>query len=152
MRVTPRQIVGMWHDTVIGHLQANAIGHNAHIANGLTAMFIACGQDAACIVEASTALTRIESRPCGDVYASVTLPNLIVGTVGGGTYLPTATECLALLGCAGNGKAAKLAEICAVVALAGELAIVGAMAGGTFAQAHAAGGRKGLSAAPEGTA
>ncbi|MGK3882487.1 hypothetical protein ABI028_15930, partial [Enterococcus faecium] len=67
---------------------------------------------------------------------------LIVGTVGGGTYLPTARECLAMIGCNGAGLARKFAEICAVAALAGELALVGAMAGGQFAQAHAAGGRK----------
>ena len=87
-------------------------------------------------------LPRIERTPDGDLYASVTLPNLIVGTVGGGTYLPTAQECLGLLGCVGTGKASKLAEICAVVALAGELAIVGAMASGNFASAHAAAGRR----------
>lgn len=138
-----------WQQAINGSAQCGTIGLQGNVANALAALFIACGQDAACIVEASTALTRIESTAAGDVYASVTLPNLIVGTVGGGTYLPTARECLALLGCAGTGKASKLAEICAVVALAGEIAIVGAMAGGTFAQAHAAGGRKGLALAGE---
>jgi hydroxymethylglutaryl-CoA reductase (NADPH) len=92
------------------------------------------------------ALTRVERTSANEVYASVTLPNLIVGTVGGGTYLPTAHECLAMLGCAGAGHARKFAEIVATVALAGELAIVGAMASGQFAAAHAAGGRKGLTA------
>ena len=57
-------------------------------------------------------------------------------------------ECLAMLSCAGSGNARKFAEICATVALAGELAIVGAMASGQFAAAHASGGRKGA-AAPE---
>ncbi len=103
------------------------------------------------MAEATTALTRVERTAAGEVYASVTLPNLIVGTVGGGTYLPTATECLSLLGCVGAGQARKFAEICAVVALAGELAIVGAMSGGQFASAHAAGGRKGLTAANQGS-
>ncbi len=104
-------------------------------------LFIACGQDVACIAEAVVCVTRAANacRP-GDIYASVTLPNLIVGTVGGGTYLPTAQECLGLLGCVGPGKAAKFAEIVAVAALAGELSIVGAMASGAFAAAHAAGG------------
>jgi hydroxymethylglutaryl-CoA reductase (NADPH) len=138
-----------WQQAVNGSAQSGTIGLQGNVANAVAALFIACGQDAACIVEASTALTRVEGTACGDLYASVTMPNLIVGTVGGGTYLPTATESLALLGCDGAGKAAKLAEICAVVALAGELAIVGAMAGGTFAQAHAAGGRKGCLAAGE---
>lgn len=138
-----------WQQAVNGSAQCGTIGLQGNVANAIAALFIACGQDAACIVEASTALTRMESMPNGDVYASVTLPNLIVGTVGGGTYLPTAKECLALLGCTGTGMAKKLAEICAVVALAGEVAIVGAMAGGTFAQAHAAGGRKGLNVATD---
>jgi hydroxymethylglutaryl-CoA reductase (NADPH) len=137
-----------WQQAVNGSAQAGAVGLQGNVANALAALFIACGQDAACVVEASTALTRIECRPGGDLYAAVTLPNLIVGTVGGGTYLPTAMECLALLGCAGAGHANKLAEICAVLALAGELAIVGAMAGGTFAQAHADGGRKKLAPTP----
>jgi hydroxymethylglutaryl-CoA reductase (NADPH) len=131
-----------WLQAVNGAAQAGTVGLQGNVANAIAALFIACGQDAACVVEATTAITRIERTPGGDVYASVTLPNLIVGTVGGGTHLPTAQECLALLGCVGAGKATKFAEICAVVALAGELAIVGAMAGGNFASAHAAGRRK----------
>ena len=151
-RTDARSMARAWQQAVNGSAQCGTVGLQGNVANAIAALFIACGQDAACVVEASTALTRVESTAAGDVYASVTLPNLIVGTVGGGTYLPTATECLALLGCAGTGKASKLAEICAVVALAGELAIVGAMAGGTFAQAHAAGGRKGTLVAGEGPA
>lgn len=125
-----------WHQAVNGAAQSSTIGLQGNVANAIAALFIACGQDAACVVEATTSLTRIERTRGGDIYASVTLPNLIVGTVGGGTYLPTAQECLGMLGCIGAGKASKLAEICAVVALAGELAIVGAMASGNFASAH----------------
>jgi hydroxymethylglutaryl-CoA reductase (NADPH) len=143
-RTDAEHMARAWRQAVNGAAQAGTIGLQGNVANAVAALFIACGQDAACVVEASTALTRVERTPTGDVYASVTLPNLIVGTVGGGTYLPTARDCLSLLGCAGEGKASKLAEICAAVALAGELAIVGAMASGNFAQAHAAGGRKAL--------
>lgn len=146
-RTDARSMARAWQQAVNGSAQCGAVGLQGNVANAIAALFIACGQDAACVVEASTALTRIECTSDGDLYASVTLPNLIVGTVGGGTYLPTAVECLALLGCAGTGKASKLAEICAVVALAGELAIVGAMASGAFAEAHAAGGRKGMASA-----
>jgi hydroxymethylglutaryl-CoA reductase (NADPH) len=117
------------------------------VANALAALFIACGQDVACVVEATSALTRVERTQAGELYISITLPNLLVGTVGGGTYLPTAHECLAMLGCAGAGHAQKFAEICGSVALAGELAIIGAMASGQFATAHGAGGRKALAAA-----
>jgi hydroxymethylglutaryl-CoA reductase (NADPH) len=135
-----------WRQGINAAAQTGAVGLQGNVANALAAVFIACGQDVACVAEATTALTRVERTPAGEVYASITLPNLIVGTVGGGTYLPTAHECLAMLGCAGGGYARKFAEICASVALAGELAIVGAMAGGQFASAHAAGGRKGLTA------
>ena len=133
-----------WRQAVNAGAQTGAVGLQGNVANALAAMFIACGQDVACVTEAVTALTRVERTRTGELYASITLPNLIVGTVGGGTYLPTAEECLAMLGCTGTGMAQKFAEICAVVALAGEIALVGAMAGGQFAGAHAAGGRKGM--------
>jgi hydroxymethylglutaryl-CoA reductase (NADPH) len=136
-----------WRQAVNGAAQTGAVGLQGNVANALAAVFIACGQDVACVAEATTALTRVERTPAGEVYASITLPNLIVGTVGGGTYLPTARECLAMLGCEGSGHARKFAEICASIALAGEIAIVGAMASGQFASAHASGGRKGVTAA-----
>jgi hydroxymethylglutaryl-CoA reductase (NADPH) len=138
-----------WRQAVNGAAQTGAVGLQGNVANALAAIFIACGQDVACVSEATTALTRVERTPANELYASVTLPNLIVGTVGGGTYLPTAHECLSMLGCAGSGHGRKFAEICASVALAGELAIVGAMASGQFAAAHASGGRKGAAAGEE---
>jgi hypothetical protein len=79
------------------------------------------------------------------LYVSVCLPNLIVGTVGGGTGTPTAHECLGLLGYVGDGQAGKFAEIAAVVVLAGEISINAALANGRFARAHATLGRKGVS-------
>jgi hydroxymethylglutaryl-CoA reductase (NADPH) len=132
-----------WSQAITGSAQTGAVGLQGNAANALAALFVACGQDVACVAEAVTSVTRFERTREGDIYAAVTLPNLIVGTVGGGTYLPTAQECLAMLGCVGPGTAAKFAEICAVAVLAGELSIVGAMASGAFAGAHAAGGRKG---------
>jgi hypothetical protein len=96
---------------MLGHTQAGALGYNAHSANGLTALFIACGQDVANIVNSAVGITTVERTPDGDVYVSVTLPSLTVATVGGGTGFGTARECLAIMGCAGDGKALKLAEI-----------------------------------------
>lgn len=145
-RTDPDKMQRAWRQAVNGAAQTGAVGLQGNVANALAGMFIACGQDVACVAEATTALTRVERTSANEVYASVTLPNLIVGTVGGGTYLPTAHECLSMLGCAGGGQARKFAEICATVALAGELAIVGAMASGQFAAAHASGGRKGAAA------
>ena len=145
-RCDASRLVQTWDLATAGMVQSGAAGLQANVANALAAMFIACGQDVACVSEATTALTRVELTREGDVYMSVTLPNLIVGTVGGGTYLPTARESLAMLGCIGTGTARKFAEICAAVALAGELAVVGAMGSGAFASAHASGGRKGRTA------
>ena len=141
MRVTPRQVAEVWHDTVIGHLQANAIGFNAHYANGLSAMFIACGQDVANVANAAVGITDYEVTPEGDLYASVTLPSLTVATVGGGTGLGTSAECLRMLGCAGEGHAPKLAEIFAATLLAGELSMAAAIGSGEFVAAHEAYGR-----------
>jgi len=141
MRVTPRQVVEMWHDTMIGHLQANAIGFNAHYANGLTAIFIACGQDVANVANAAVGITDYELTPDGDLYASVTLPSLTVATVGGGTGLGTSVECLRMLGCAGGGHAQKFAEIVAASILAGELSMAGAITSGEFVSAHETYGR-----------
>jgi hydroxymethylglutaryl-CoA reductase (NADPH) len=141
MRLTPEQIVRLWHDVVIGHLQAHAVGFNAHYANGLTAMFIACGQDVANVANAAVGITDLELLPDGDLYASVTLPSLTVATVGGGTLLGTSAECLAMLGCAGAGHARKLAEIVAAAVLAGELSMAGAIGSGEFVDAHETYGR-----------
>ncbi|MGH8022958.1 MAG: hydroxymethylglutaryl-CoA reductase, partial [Limisphaerales bacterium] len=137
VHVTPMELVQYGHAAMLGGAQSGSIGVQGHYANALAAMFIACGQDAACVSEASTGLTDLDITPEGDLYASVTLPNVIVGTVGGGTHLPTARECLGMLGCAGNDTARKFAEICAATALAGELSIMGALAAGEFAGAHA---------------
>jgi hydroxymethylglutaryl-CoA reductase (NADPH) len=144
-------MVRSWNQAVAGSAQTGAVGLQGNVANALAGLFIACGQDVACIAEAVVCVTRAERTGSGDLYVSVTLPNLIVGTVGGGTHLPTAQECLGLLGCIGSGKAAKLAEIIAVTTLAGELSIIGAMASGAFAAAHAAGGRKGRAQEAPGT-
>jgi hydroxymethylglutaryl-CoA reductase (NADPH) len=136
MRITPKGMADVWHHTVIGHLQANAIGFNAHYANGLTALFIACGQDVANVANAAVGITDYEVTEDGDLYASVTLPSLTVATVGGGTGLGTSRECLAMLGCTGAARAAKFAEIVAATVLAGELSMAAAVGTGEFVMAH----------------
>ncbi len=120
----------------LGIMQAGALGANAHFANGLAAIYIACGQDVAQIVNASIGFLDLEAVGDGDLYVSARMPNIVVGTVGGGTQLPTQRACLDLLGCAGDGKARKLAEIVAATLVAGELAICAALANGRFIEAH----------------
>lgn len=141
MRMTPQGLVDVWHDTMLGHLQANAIGFNAHYANGLTAIFIACGQDVANVANAAVGITDYEVTADGDLYASVTLPSLTVATVGGGTALGTSRECLQMLGCAGAGHALKFAEIVAAAVLGGELSMAAAIGSGEFVSAHETYGR-----------
>lgn len=136
LKTTAEQIEKYWIASTLAVTQSGAIGAQGHVANGLTALFIACGQDVACISESSVGLTRMQAYDNGDLYVSVTLPSLIVGTIGGGTGLPTQRECLDIIGCSGAGKARKFAEICCAVALAGELSIASAMAADHFTKAH----------------
>jgi hydroxymethylglutaryl-CoA reductase (NADPH) len=142
LHTTPEMMMEYWKMSFVGGVQSGSIGVQGHYANGLAAIFIACGQDAACVSEASMGITRVDVTNKGDLYIAVTLPNLIVGTVGGGTRLPTQSECLAMIGCKGEGTANKFAEICAVTVLAGEISIMGALAAGQFALAHKTYGRK----------
>jgi hydroxymethylglutaryl-CoA reductase (NADPH) len=142
LKTTPEKISKYWQSSTLAVIQSGAIGAQGHVANGLTALFIACGQDVACIAESSIGLTRMEVNSNGDLYVSVTLPSLIVGTVGGGTSLPTQNECLGMLDCIGIGKAKKFAEICCAIALAGEISIASAMSVNHFTNAHEKFGRK----------
>ncbi|MGZ4931253.1 MAG: hydroxymethylglutaryl-CoA reductase (NADPH) [Halobacteriota archaeon] len=134
-----------YRKNVIGSIKAGSLGFNAHAANVVAATFIATGQDAAHVVEGSTAITSILAR--GDqLHASVTMSSLPVGTVGGGTGVKTQQECLSILGVAGGGNppgtnAKKLAEIICAAVLAGELSLVAALATRDLAKAHTTLGR-----------
>jgi len=136
LHVDPTEIVGYYRMSAMGGILTGTIGIQGHFANGLAALFIACGQDAACVAEAAVGTNRFELTPEGDLYVAVTLPNLIVGTVGGGTGLPTQRACLELMGLAGPGHARAFAEVCAGAVLAGEISIAGAIAAGEFTRAH----------------
>ncbi len=136
LHTTPEKMVQFGQMTTVGGALSGAIGVNAHYANALAALYIACGQDAACVAESAIGMTRMEIHPKGGLYASVTLPNLMVGTVGGGTSLPSQQACLSLMGLAGQGHARALAEVAAALCLAGELSIVGAFCAGHFSRAH----------------
>jgi hydroxymethylglutaryl-CoA reductase (NADPH) len=139
---TPEHFVEYADMATFGSIHSGAIGTQGHFANALAAIFIACGQDVACVGEAATGTSRAQVTPEGDLYVTVTMPNLVIGTVGGGTHLPTQTECLRMMDCAGEGKARKFAEIITAAVLAGEISIVGAIAGGYFTKAHQLYGRK----------
>jgi len=120
----------------LGGFMAGVNNNGAHSANGITAMFIATGQDAANVAESSAALVYAERHENGDYYYSVTIPSLIVATYGGGTGLATQRECLELLDCYGAGKVRKFAEIVAATVLCGELSLGSAIVAEEWVDAH----------------
>jgi hydroxymethylglutaryl-CoA reductase (NADPH) len=140
LRTTPENLLSIYTDGTLGSFYAGSSTNGAHAANALAALFISCGQDVANIAESSAGLVDLRASPSG-VYVSVTLPSLIVGTMGGGTGLPTQKECLDILGCKGTGGALKFAEICAATVLAGELSLAGAITSEEWAEAHEKMGR-----------
>jgi len=141
LQTTPGNMADMWHRTMLAQTFSGVTGYNGHVANGLTALFIACGQDVANVTNSSIGLTVIEETEEGDLYASITLPSLTVATVGGGTDLGTSADCLDILGCKGSGHATKLTEIAAATVLAGELSFGAALASDDFVKAHQKYGR-----------
>ncbi|GGM56517.1 hydroxymethylglutaryl-CoA reductase (NADPH) [Halarchaeum rubridurum] len=125
---------------LVGSAKAGSLGFNAHAANVVAAVFLATGQDAAQVVEGSNCITTVEARE-SELYASVNLASLEVGTVGGGTKLPTQAEALDVLGVRGGGDPAgsnadELAEVIAAGALAGELSLLAALASRHLSSAH----------------
>ena len=141
LHTTPEEVADVnTRKNLVGSAKAGALGYNAHFANVLAAVFIATGQDAAQVVDGSLGFTTAEADRAG-LYFAVSLPALEVGTVGGGTRFPTQQECLHLMGCAGEGKSRKFAEIVASAVLAGELSLIGAIAAGHLGRAHARLGR-----------
>ena len=135
LHTTPEKMLAYGRVANLGALLSGQFGAQAHYANALAAFYIATGQDAACVAESSVGFTRMEERENG-VFVSVTLPNVLVGSVGGGTGLPTQTAALNILGLKGKGKAPALAEVAAALCLSGEISIIGAISAGHFTRAH----------------
>lgn len=141
MRVEPESLT--YHAGVanIGSILSGANNNGAHSANGITAMFIATGQDVANVSESSAGILYSEITPEKDLYISITIPSLIVATYGGGTGLATQKECLEILNCYGKGGVNKLAEIVAGVVLAGEISLGSAISSSDWVSSHEKYGR-----------
>ena len=136
MHTTPGQMFQGRQLSNLGGLMAGVNNNGNHSANGITAMFVATGQDIATVAESSAALVYAELLASGAYYYSITIPALIVATYGGGTGLPTQRECLELLGCYGGGKVRKFAEIVAATVLCGEISLGSAVVAGEWVDAH----------------
>ena len=136
LRTTGQKLVRARQVSNLGGFMSGVNNNGLQSANGIAAMFVATGQDAANVAESSAALGFSELLPNGDYYASITLPSLIVATYGGGTGLATQRECLELLGCYGTGKVRKFAEIVAATTLCGELSLGSAIVAEEWVTAH----------------
>ena len=136
MHVSVEQIFEARLTSQLGGYLAGVNNNGAHSANGITAIFIACGQDVANVAESSAAAVYAEITKTGDYYFSITIPSLIVATYGGGTALATQRECLELLDCYGEGKVKKFAEIIAATVLCGELSLGTAVIADEWVSSH----------------
>ena len=143
LKTTPEAIAeANTRKNLVGSAKAGALGFNAHAANTVAAAFLATGQDIAQVVEGANAITTVDVRDGGEtLYASLTIASLEVGTVGGGTKLPTQAKSLDVIGVRGGGDPAgsnadALAEIITTAALGGELSLLGALASSNLASAH----------------
>uniref|UniRef100_A0A8C8MA99 3-hydroxy-3-methylglutaryl coenzyme A reductase n=1 Tax=Oncorhynchus tshawytscha TaxID=74940 RepID=A0A8C8MA99_ONCTS len=130
---------------LVGSAMAGSIGgFNAHAANIVAAIYIACGQDPAQTVGSSNCITLMEQvGPEGeDLYISCTMPSIELGTVGGGTNLAPQQSCLQMLGVQGasltgpGDNARQLASVVCATVLAGELSLMSALAAGHLVQSH----------------
>ena len=129
----------VYRKCLLGSVMSGSLGFNAHFANMIAAIFASTGQDLAHVVEGSLGVTTAEVLKNGDLYFSIYLPSLIVGTVGGGTHLPTQKEALAIMKTSG---VLEYAKVVGGAVLAGELSLLGSLAEGSLASAHKKLGRK----------
>jgi len=141
LKTTPKKMADLnYRKTILGSAVSGSLGYNAHFANMIAALFIATGQDVAHTVEGSLGITTVELFD-KHILFTVTLPNLQLGTVGGGTGLRTQKEALKILGVYGPGNppgsnSKKFAKIVAAAVLAGEISLLGALCSQDLSKAH----------------
>lgn len=130
-----------YRKNLLGSIAAGASGFNAQFANIVAAYFIATGQDVAHVGEGSVGITMIERVGDDAVQASIFMPDVPLGSIGGGTGLATQAEALALLGVRPDAErpgaaTMRLAEILGGVVLAGELSLMAAFTSSDLSTAH----------------
>jgi hydroxymethylglutaryl-CoA reductase (NADPH) len=140
LKTTPEKVVEVTERKChLGSIMSGSLGYNSHFANIAAAVFAATGQDLAHVTEASLGITTAEVLENGSLYFSVYLPSLEVGTVGGGTHLPTQQEALKIMNVKG---VLEYAQVLGATVLAGELSLIANLAEGSLAKAHQKLGRK----------
>ena len=133
---------------VIGSNIAGSFAQNMHVANALAAFYLATGQDIAHVVAGSEASVHFEivsekavsgavkGEEIEKLYVALTLPNVSVGSVGGGTWLPKQKQARSILLENQQPKALDLAAGVGLAALAGEISGLAALTTHTLAAAH----------------
>lgn len=135
LRVTVDDFIKGWQTAEVGSLQIGMMGSNINFANVIAGIFTASGQDIASVHESSVGIFKAIKKDDG-IQFTAHLPSLVIGTVGGGTKLPTQRDCLELMGCYGTGKSFRLAEIIAATCLALDISTGSAIASNEFVSAH----------------
>ncbi len=135
LRTDAQTLARHFQATEVGGMQIGMVGHNVNCANVIAGIFTATGQDIASVHESSLGILKVYAKP-GGLQLSLFLPSLVIGTVGGGTRLPTQQDCLQVMGCAGQGQLYKFAEIIAASCLALDLSTACAIMSNEFVSAH----------------
>lgn len=134
LKTTPEEIFEVWlAKCMLGSAMSGSLGFNAHYANIVAAFFAATGQDIAHTVEGSMGITTVKVLKNDDLYFSVYLPAVMLGTVGGGTNLATQKEAIEIIGVKTSNE---LAEVLGAAVLAGELSLLSSLAENSLSKAH----------------
>ncbi len=134
LKTKAEKIFNVWlAKCMIGSAISGSIGFNAHFANVISALYVATGQDIGHVVEGSLGITTVKLLPKNNLYISVYLPAIMIGTVGGGTKYKTQKESLEILQVKDSYQ---LAKIVAGTVLAGEISLLASLAEGSLAKAH----------------
>ncbi|XP_078357500.1 uncharacterized protein LOC144642417 [Oculina patagonica] len=157
LKVDSHKMTRFFKALQLGSQRSGLFGINIAVSNTIAAISAATGQDLGSVHENSWAVFELSAENeikvvetetgnalnevAGEksepgIYASLVLPTLVIGTVGGGTQTPTAKESLSMLGCFGKGGIYRFAEIIASFALAMEISTLSALASDQFASAH----------------
>ncbi|WP_168800712.1 phosphotransferase [Psychroserpens sp. NJDZ02] len=135
LRTTTDKLLKCFNPSKTQALKNGMVGYNINVANAIAAIFVATGQDLASIHESSTGFLHLEKRK-ESLYIRLTLPNLVIGSVGGGTALPKQSQALKIMKCEGSGKVNRFAKLIAGFALGLEISTYAAIVSGEFAKAH----------------
>ncbi len=134
LKTTPENFFEVWlAKCMIGSAMSGSLGFNAHFANVVAAFFAATGQDLAHVVEGSMGITTSKILKNGDLYVSVYLPAVMLGTVGGGSKLKIKQEALSIIGAKNSTE---LAKVLGSAVLAGEISLLASLAQGSLAKTH----------------